>query len=100
MLEGFIPEIRGAVVASDVATPCTYERYTSSYKGSWMSVWAPGGKSFTFPAKSERVQGLYFAGERGMMPGGLPITVWAGRRAAQYLCRDRGVTFVSPEVDE
>ena len=98
LVEQQIPEIHGNIEASDVATPCTYERYTSSYKGGWMSVWRPGGSSFTFPAKSKNVKGLYFASERGMMPGGLPITVWAGRRAAQQICKDTKTTFVCPEV--
>ena len=92
-LEKHIPEIKGNVEVTDLATPLTYERYTSSYRGSWMSVWKPGKFSFTFPSKSSTIEGLYFANERVRMPGGLPICAWAGRNAAQCLCRDDGVVF-------
>jgi hypothetical protein len=46
------------------------------------------------PQKSKTVKGLYFAGQRSMMPGGLPITVCSGRKAVQYLCRDTKTLFV------
>ncbi len=88
LLEKFIPEIKDNVEIFDVATPVTYERYCGSHEGSWMSVWAPGDLSYSFPSKAKSVKGLYFAGQRTMMPGGLPTTVYAGRKAVEYLCRD------------
>ena len=94
MLERYIPEVKGTVIARDLATPCTYERYTASFEGSWMSVWRPGDSSFVFPSKSKSVKGLYFASERNQMPGGLPICAWAGRKAAQTVCRDWKLTFM------
>lgn len=97
-VERCIPEIKGHVVATDVATPLTYERYTGSYHGSWMSVWMPGEKPFSFPVAARTVGGLYFASERTIIPGGLPLTVYAARKAAQTICRDTGSTFVVPEV--
>lgn len=93
-LEKFIPEIKDNIEVTDVATPLTYERYCNSFEGSWMSVWAPGASSFTFPSKSTTVKGLYFAGQRTMIPGGLPITVNSGRKAVQYLCRDTKTMFI------
>ncbi|HCA19347.1 MAG TPA: NAD(P)/FAD-dependent oxidoreductase [Treponema sp.] len=93
IIENAFPETKGKTAAADLATPCTYERYTASYKGSWMSVWEPGGSSFIFPSASKSVEGLYFASERNQMPGGLPICAWAGRKAAQCLCRDNSMTF-------
>lgn len=93
-LEKFIPEIKDNIEVTDVATPMTYERYCNSFEGSWMSVWEPGASSFTFPSKSTTVKGLYFAGQRTMMPGGLPITVNSGRKAVQYLCRDTKTLFI------
>lgn len=97
-LEEKIPQIHGQIEVTDVATPLTYERYTHSYKGSWMSVWLPGGKPFSFPSKAKHIKGVYFASERNTMPGGLPLTVWSGRKAAQNVCRDANRTFVVPEV--
>ena len=94
-LEKFIPEIKENVEVTDVATPLTYERYTNSYEGSWMSVLAPKGKFINYPIKAKTVENLYFAGQRQSMPGGLPIAAACGRTAAQYLCRDFGAVFVS-----
>ena len=59
-----------------------------------MSVWEPGGKMRNYPNKSKEIKGLYFAGERTGMPGGLPIAVNSGRLAAQYLCKDNKVMFI------
>lgn len=92
-LSELIPEIKDNVEVTDVATPLTYERYCKSYEGSWMSVWEPGGKSINYPIKCNSVDGLYFAGQRSMMPGGLPIAVCAGRTAVQLLCKDTNTWF-------
>ncbi len=96
-LEKYVPEIKGAVEVTDVATPLTYERYCNTYEGGWMSVWRPGGRAVNFPIKSPSVRNLYFAGQRTIMPGGLPIAVVSGRKAAQYLCRDNNIVFCSAE---
>ncbi len=93
-LADFIPEVESALEVIDVATPCTYERYTGSYEGSWMSVWEKGGKQYNYPQTLDSIFGVYFAGQRIQMPGGLPIAVYTGRLAVQYLCRDFGVEFV------
>ena len=93
-LEKYIPETKGKVEIIDVATPCTYERYCSSFEGSWMSVWEKGTKQYNYPQKLPSVKGVYFAGQRTMMPGGLPIAVYSGRIAVQLLCKDTNTLFV------
>ncbi len=93
-LAEFIPEVGSALEVIDVATPCTYERYTGSYEGSWMSVWQKGGKQYNYPQTLDSVFGVYFAGQRIQMPGGLPIAVYTGRQAVQFLCRDFDEEFV------
>ena len=93
-LAKYIPELGSALEVIDVATPCTYERYTGSYEGSWMSVWEKGGKQRNYPQTLDTVFGVYFAGQRIQMPGGLPIAVYTGRQAVQFLCRDFGEVFV------
>ena len=93
-LSKYIPEVASALEVIDIATPCTYERYTGSYEGSWMSVWEKGGKQYNYPQSLDSVFGVYFAGQRIQMPGGLPIAVYTGRQAVQYLCRDFGEEFV------
>ncbi|MCF0242223.1 MAG: NAD(P)/FAD-dependent oxidoreductase [Treponema sp.] len=91
-LAEFIPELKGNVEALDVATPCTYERYCSSYEGSWMSVWNTKGKQYNYPQECS-IKGVYFCGQRIMMPGGLPIAVYTGRRAVQLICKNWGEEF-------
>lgn len=85
------PSIRGKVVMTDMATPLTVERYCGTHEGSYMAVWKP----CTFPPKApiRYLRGLYFAGQRTSLSGGLPIAVSTGRKAAQYLCRDFGHVF-------
>ena len=94
-LSKFVPEItQETVEVCDVATPLTYERYCSSYQGSWMSIWKPKTSRFQYPQTIKNLEGVYFAGQRIMMPGGLPIAVYTGRRAVQLLCRDNKIEFV------
>ena len=95
IIESRFPETKDMIEVTDMATPLTYERYTASFEGSWMSVWKPGDPMFILPAKSKTVQGLYFASERSMMPGGLIIAGWAGRRAAQTICKDTRTEFIA-----
>lgn len=90
----FIPEVKENLEVIDVATPCTYERYCGSYGGSWMSIWAPGGKQTNYPIKLAKVKGLYFAGQRIRMPGGLPLAAYTARLAVQNLCKDTKTMFI------
>ena len=87
------PQIAGKVAVWDVATPLTYERYLQSYKGSWMSIMDKGSSMKGYPSKPEKIQNIYFAGQRLMNPGGLPVALDTGRRAVQYLCRDTHTIF-------
>lgn len=87
------PRTAGKIAVWDVATPLTYERYLHSYKGSWMSILGKGSKIATFPPKPENIRNLYFAGQRMMTPGGLPVAAQTGRSAVQYLCRDTNTIF-------
>lgn len=86
----FIPELKGHIEVTDYSTPLTYERYCSSWEGSWMSAWYKKKPSFSHPLKSKKIKGLYFEGHRTKMPGGLPITLSSARKASQLVCRDFG----------
>lgn len=90
-----IPETAGKVEVWDVATPLTYERYCGTWRGSWMSVTKPGTAQQQYPCKSDSIEGLYFAGQRMLLPGGLPVAVSTGREAVQYLCKDTDRVFQS-----
>jgi phytoene dehydrogenase-like protein len=92
-----IPQINGNVEVCDVATPLTYERYCGNWKGSWMTEMTPKMKMNSYPAAIKGLGGVYFAGQRMMPPGGLPVALVSGRTAVQYLCRDTATQFVSEE---
>ena len=96
-LSGHMPEMDGKIEAADVATPLTYERYCGNWKGSWMTEMVPSMKMSQYPYKVDGVAGAYFAGQRIMPPGGLPVALSTGRTAVQHLCRDTGTVFVSED---
>ena len=92
-LSSKLPQIKDKVAVWDVATPLTYERFCGTYKGSWMTETRKGSKMITYPAVSEKISSLYFAGQRMQPPGGLPVAAISGRTAIQYLCRDTNTVF-------
>jgi len=95
------PQLEGKIDVIDIATPLTYERYTGAYHGSWMTLFFKGDKLKPYQGYSKDISGLYFAGHRIMPPGGLPMAVDTGRKAAQMVCRQFDQVFVSsPESDK
>ena len=92
-----IPEASGKIEVIDVATPLTYERYCGNWKGSWMTEMLPDTKMTGYPAAVRGLEGVYFAGQRMMPPGGLPVALISGRTAVQYLCRDTDTLFISED---
>jgi len=93
LIEKNMPRLKDKIEALDIATPLTYERYTGSYKGAWMTVLLKN-KSPAIPrAIPAAYKRLYLAGFRTKAPGGLPIAVMSGFRAAQHACRDNGMVF-------
>ena len=87
------PQLEGKIDCIDIATPLTYERYTGAYHGSWMTMLRKGDKFKAYPGYCKSVKNLYFAGHRIMPPGGLPLAIDTGRRAAQMICKQFGVVF-------
>jgi phytoene dehydrogenase-like protein len=87
------PQCESKIEVVDIATPLTYERYTGAYHGAWMSMTEPGDKMKQFPGTCKDITGLYFAGHRLMLPGGLPSAAASGRQAAQLVCRQFGAVF-------
>jgi phytoene dehydrogenase-like protein len=96
-LEKQMPEMAGKVEVCDVATPLTYQRYCGGWKGSWMTAIKPNLDIQPYPATIDGLEGVYFAGQRMMPPGGFPPAVMSGRTAVQHLCRDTDTLFVSEE---
>lgn len=87
-----ISKIKGAVAVTDLATPLTYERYSSTFEGSYMTDWLPFHRLYHAPIRYR--EGLYFTGQRTTYSGGLPPAAQSGRTAAQTVCKDLGVEFV------
>lgn len=87
------PQTAGKIAVWDVATPLTYERYLRSYKGSWMTMMGKGKSQQSYPSKPESIENVYFAGQRLMSPGGLPVALTTGRKAVQHLCKDTDTVF-------
>lgn len=87
------PQAEGKIDVIEIATPLTYERYTGAYHGSWMTMLHRGDVFKAYPGYCKNARGLYFAGHRIMPPGGLPMSMDTGRRAAQMVCRQFGAVF-------
>ncbi|MDR2233318.1 MAG: NAD(P)/FAD-dependent oxidoreductase [Tannerella sp.] len=87
------PQATDNIEVIDIATPLTYERYTGAYHGSWMSITGLGKKMRTYPGFLKKISGVYFAGHRLMTPGGLPVALYSGHKAAQMICRQYNVMF-------
>ena len=86
-LSEVLPEISGKVEVTDMTTPLTYERYCDTHQGGWMSIWPKGTPPRILPARGP-YKGLYFAGERTMICGGIPIAVQSALRAISALRKD------------
>jgi len=94
-ISAFMPEADGKIEVCDVATPLTYERYCGNWKGSWMTAITPNTKFKPYPSAIKGLDGVYFAGQRMIPPGGMPPAMISARTAVQYLCRDTNTLFVS-----
>ena len=88
-----LPVIKDKIAVIDVATPLTYQRYCNTYRGGWMNNMKKGDKMTNYPQVSKSVKHLYFAGQRMMTPGGLPVALFTGRQAVQYLCKNSDIVF-------
>ncbi len=87
------PQVKGNIDIIDIATPLTYERYTGAHKGSWMGLMQAGEKQVQYPGYLDSIKGVYFAGHRMMLPGGMPVALYSGRKAAQMVCKQFDVVF-------
>jgi phytoene dehydrogenase-like protein len=93
LIEKNMPRLKDKIEVMDIATPLTYERYTGSYKGAWMTVLVKNKSPSLPPVIPSAYKRLYLAGFRTKAPGGLPVAVLSGFRAAQHACRDHGMVF-------
>lgn len=97
LLERPLPGFSRLVETVDVATPLTFERYTASHQGRFMT-WMPKPSARPPPPVPRRipgVAGLYLAGMWVSPPGGLPLALRSGREAVELLCHAEGVPFLT-----
>ncbi len=98
-LEKRFGNIKDALKAIDVATPATYVRYNSVYKGSYQG-YAPTpamiGKSFAPTIAG--VKNLYLTGQWSVPPGGIPRVIIASRHVAHMICARDKKTFIAQEI--
>ncbi|MEJ6951494.1 phytoene desaturase family protein [Natronospora cellulosivora (SeqCode)] len=88
-IEKHIPMLKDKIELLDIATPMTYERYFSAYRGSWMSFGiTPESKRFRNNGKIEGLKNLYLAGQWLFSPGGLSGAAVSGKFAIQRLCKE------------
>ena len=89
-LERVLPDIRERLEMSDVATPLTFERYTGSWHGTYMT-WiqdAESQKRFRVIRKTlPGLEDFYLCGMWIMAPGGVPAAVKSARDVMQLVCR-------------
>jgi len=90
------PEAEGKIEAVDVVTPITYERYCNAWRGAWMS-WVRDGKDVPqyHPGVFPGLKNFIMAGMWTLPPGGLPGAAISGKFAAQRLCMQNGMEFVT-----
>jgi phytoene dehydrogenase-like protein len=93
IVEKHLPKTAGKIEVVNIATPLTYERYTGSCRGAWMTFMDKHSKPAMPEPLAKDINNIYFAGFRTIVPGGLPVALYSGFRAAQYACRDNALVF-------
>jgi phytoene desaturase len=89
-IEKRFTEFRGKIRVLDVATPVTWERYCSSYQGSWLSFGnTPSSEPLRHSGRVEGIENLYMTGHWLMPPGGLPGAAITGKWTMAKIARDR-----------
>lgn len=94
------PEFKGKIHCLDVWTPATYQRYTRSETGSYMSFILP--KKYlprAIPCKVGEVKNLVLATQWQQAPGGLPTAASMGKRAIEFIQRkEKRRIFPNPQL--
>ncbi len=89
-----VPGLSAAVETVDVATPCTFMRYTGNWHGSfegWLPTLDTMGKSLGRTVSG--VANLRLVGQWVNPGGGLPPCAIDGRNLARELCKLEGIAF-------
>jgi phytoene dehydrogenase-like protein len=87
--------LKEKIEVTDIATPATFQRYTSNWKGS-IQGWLPGKNIIAqSPVKSELpgLKDFYFIGHWTIPGGGLPVAVKSARDVVQIICSRKNIPF-------
>lgn len=99
-LERIWPGIADDVEVIDVATPLSYERYTTTWQGSscgWLLTPAMMRRMIVgMPKRVPRLAGLTLAGQWVEPGGSVPLSAASGRQAVQLICHEDGRPFRRP----
>ena len=93
-VDGLVPGFAASVELIDVATPCSFLRFTNNWHGSYEG-WLPTGGSLGMKL-SRTLPGLsnfYLTGQWVSPGGGLPPCGIDGRKLAKRICRAEGIRF-------
>lgn len=98
-----IPNLNKHIKEKFYATPQTFERFTSNYKGAYVG-WLPiqqKSRKIKFTQKTS-INGLYCVGHwytNDFLPsGGVPVVSFSGRRAAKLILEDLGQIWPYKEI--
>jgi phytoene dehydrogenase-like protein len=97
-LEHRYPGIGAKIEMVDIATPLTYARFSSNWKGTYMTwnITPEFRKKYRFiPKTVPGLDNFYLASMWTNAPGGLPGAAIAGREVAQLLCAKDHRKFVT-----
>ncbi|MGE5425298.1 MAG: hypothetical protein ACM3N9_08025, partial [Syntrophothermus sp.] len=90
ILQEKIPEVKGNIEETDIATPATYHRYTGNWKGSTQA-WLQGKNLLSRPSIGAKVKGLdnfYYTSHWVQPGGGLPVAIKSARDMTMIICHD------------
>lgn len=92
------PTLKDSLTYLDSWTPATYNRYTGSVVGSYMSFIMPAGMiPFRSGNKLSGYENIYLATQWANAPGGLPIAAAEGKRAALLVAKETARAKSVPE---
>lgn len=97
-LDRLFPGFAAKVEMTDVATPPTFERYTGTWKGTYMTWILPPDFQRThryIPKTVPGLSGFYLASMWTSPPGGISGTASVGRQIVQLLCHEGAQRFVT-----
>lgn len=88
------PGFKESIEVVDVASPTTFERYTSNWRGSFEG-WVITSKTMMMkmPKTLAGLKGLYLAGQWVQPGGGLPASALTARQITEVICQKDGKAF-------